>query len=120
MEEGWVNLHLLLWKFLIYHVVIVETEDAKFQVHETWQAAWQRLELKILAKQEAIRTDLLRADSRGLEPPDVTSRSKCMHPIAKVEQDGTITWDENIRSAIKQLATPPKKPQRRGGQQPVS
>ena len=85
----------------------VDTEDAKFQPHEVWQATWFKLERKILAKKEAVRTDMLRADSRGDPPPDVTNQSRCMAPIAEFTDDGDLRWAEEIVAELKKLATPP-------------
>jgi hypothetical protein len=72
VEQGWVNLHLLLWKYIIYELTQVATEDATFHVHSVWAAAWVRLEKKILAKSEAIKPVVLRAESRGDDPPNMT------------------------------------------------
>ena len=71
LDAGWINLHLLLWKHIIYALTVVSTEDAKFEQHSIWQAAWTRFERKAHAKQENVRTLLLRAESRGSKPPDV-------------------------------------------------
>ena len=46
LPEGWINLHLLLWKYTIYQLTLVCTEDARFRAHEVWQAAWSRLQKK--------------------------------------------------------------------------
>ena len=55
-REGWINFHLLLWKYVVWQLVQVETEDAPFKAHEVWQAAWQRFERKALALSERTKT----------------------------------------------------------------
>ena len=109
LQEGWINLHLLVWRYLIYHLVLVETEDAKFQKHEVWQATWHALEKRALARAEHIRTDILRADSRGDEPPDVTSKGSCLAPLASLAGDGSLVWNEELKHKISALATPPRR-----------
>jgi hypothetical protein len=112
MEEGWLNFHLLLWKYIIYYITIAETEDEKFQVHAIWQAAKHRFEQKVAAKKETLRTDILKAESRGIDAPNLERKGRCMQPLAKVNEEGTLTWDHAIVEKIEKLATPPPK---RGG-----
>ena len=109
VDKGWLNFHLLLWKYTIYQLVIVETEDAKFQPHEIWQAAWSRFKRKAAAKLEAVRTDLLRADSRGIDPPDVRSKGRCMEPIARLNMSGELVWDAELVKIIEKAASNPRK-----------
>ena len=103
LEEGWMNFHLLLWKYLIYQLTIVETEDARFQIKDVWQAALQRFKSKTLAKQASLRTDALRAESRGWSPPDLSKKGKCLQPLATVSKDGEIVWNEPLINRIEAL-----------------
>ena len=112
VEEGWLNFHLLLWKYIIYYITIAEKEDEKFQTHAIWQAAKQRFEQKVAAKKETLRTDLLRAESRGLEAPNLERKGRCMQPLARVNEEGALEWDHDIVAKIDKLATPP--PKKRG------
>ena len=41
---GWVNFHLVLWKYLIYQFVLVELEEEAFAPHEVWRATLDRFE----------------------------------------------------------------------------
>jgi len=109
LPEGWINLHLLLWRYVIYQLVLVDTEDAKFESHAVWQAAWSKFESRALAKKESVRTDLLRAESRGLEPPDLTGRSACMTPLASLDETGELVWDEKLKEQVSKLTTAPKR-----------
>ena len=112
MAEGWINMHLLLWKQCVYQLTTVSTEDATFSSHEVWQAAWARFERKALAKQEHIRTILLRAESRGIEPPDVIKKASPLTPLATITPEGKVVFDESIVQQIKTLGTKPPKPTR--------
>jgi hypothetical protein len=58
IEEGWINLHLLLWKQTIAALVKVDTEDHVFRPHEVWAAAWTRMKNKILTKHESVQMRL--------------------------------------------------------------
>ena len=109
LAEGWINLHLLLWKFVISSLTRVETEDAKFEIHEVWRATWFRLERKALAKLVGVKTTLLRAESRGNEPPDIALRGLCLAPLAKFTETGELKWDDDIVQRIKKLGETPKK-----------
>ena len=66
-----------------------------------------------MAKQERLKTDRLRADSRAAEAPDLTKASKIVAPLASFDADGILVWDDVIGDRLKKLATPPKKPKRR-------
>ena len=56
-----------------------------------------------------IRTDILRADSRGDEPPDVTSKGSCLAPLASLTENGTLVWNDELKQKILALATPPRR-----------
>jgi hypothetical protein len=101
LEEGWVNFHLLLWKYFIYQVTIVDTEEATYEEHGVWKAALQRFEFKAKAKSEAVKTDMLRADSRGLDPPDPQKRARCLRPLANFDKDGALVWNNPVIEWIK-------------------
>ena len=96
IDEGWINFHLLLWKYTVYHLTQVSLEDEAFTTHGVWQAAWHAFRRKALAKSEFVKTELLRAESRGLSPPDLSPRGKCMEPLASFESDGTLLWNDSL------------------------
>ena len=79
------------------------------KVHEVWQATWARLESKILAKKESVRSEILRADSRGDEPPCMKRKSTAFAPLAKFTPEGELEWNDELVNKIKTLATAPKK-----------
>ena len=63
-----------------------------------------------MAKREGVRTDFLRADSRGLNPPNIANRATCMKPLATMQAEtGDLVWDADIVDEIKALATKPKR-----------
>ena len=107
VPSGWTNLHLLLWKQVVYGLTIVETEDEEFMPHKVWQAAWWRFERKTLAKQVGAQTVRLRAESRGDAKPDLTKRGLPMDPIASLTAAGEVEWDDELVEEIKKLGTPP-------------
>ena len=109
MDEGWINFHLLLWRYTIFHLVQVEIEEAPFMAHEVWQAAWARFERKALSKLEGIKTTLLLADSRGTEPPNLAPRGVCLHPLLVADESGIAEWNDVLVAQIKSLTTAPKK-----------
>ena len=74
-----------------------------------WQAAWYRLERKAMAKQESTKTIILRAESRGDEPPDLERKSAPLAPYASFDEQGSIVWKDEFYRKIQSLATPPKK-----------
>ena len=106
-KEGWVNLHLLLWKHVIFSLVQVDTEDEPFEPYRVWNIAWRRFEKKALAKQEGTKLVLRRAASRGDEPPDVTNRGDSMSPLAEINADGDLVWDDELVDKLKKLGVKP-------------
>ena len=109
-------MHLLLWKHIVFQLTQVETENARFETHEIWQATWARFEKKALAKQENVRTLILRADSRGDEPPDLENKAAPLAPIATFDEGGIVLWDEKVKHEINRLATTPTSTRRRSRQ----
>ena len=67
------------------------------------------ISIAVAAKKETLRTDLLRAESRGLEAPNLESKGRCMQPLAKVNEEGALEWNHDIVAKIDKLATPPPK-----------
>ena len=61
LQEGWIYLRLLIWKYLLYQLTLVETEDQTFEPHKIWQAAWSKFQQKARAKTEAARTEYVRS-----------------------------------------------------------
>jgi hypothetical protein len=107
LARGWINLHLILWKYAIYALVQVELDEQKFHAHEVWRATWVRFDRRILAKAEALRTVALRADSRGTEPRDLSAASIHTSPIAEFNSEGALIHNEAVVGKIKQLGEPP-------------
>ena len=88
----------------------MDTEDHKFAPHAVWQAAWARFERKVLSKLESVRTDILRAQSRGDASPNMTTRGACMEPLASfTDLLGDLKWNKDLVDRIKKLAEPPPK-----------
>ena len=88
MKEGWVNLHLLIWKQLIAAIVRVELEDEAFKISSVWAPAWLRFERKALALSERVAAERRRAESRGEEPHDASKRGISMAPLAEFTEEG--------------------------------
>ena len=113
LKDGLVNLHLLIWKYLIALLTRMETEDEEYEPHKVWQAAWSKFQQKALAKSEAARTELLRAESRGLQKPTLEKKSKCMAPLVGLDEDGALVWDDKSARIIEELAKAPVKPKKK-------
>ena len=107
LHAGWINLHLLLWKQIIYQLTCVTLEDASFHPHEIWQAAWTRLNSKALAKQEHLRTARLRAESRGKDMPSSDRYARPLRPLATFDEHGKLEWNPNIYETIRRLSQTP-------------
>ena len=107
---------LLLWRYTIYQLTIMDTEDAEWDPHAIWQATWHKFQSRSLAKSEMVRTEVIRAEGRGTEPPDLSHRGKSTRPIANFAENGVMTWDDETVEKIIKLGTKPKKtgPQRTG------
>ena len=102
-DEGWVNLHLLLWKHVIFSLVQVDTEDVAFTQHGVWQPTWYRLEKKALALSERAKAVIRRAANRGEQTPDVTNRGDPLKPIARIDATGHLVWNDEIVKKLKSL-----------------
>ena len=107
--DGWINLHLLLWKYIIALLVRIDTEDAKFKPKDIWGPAWARFQSKCYALNEGVKATLRLFESRGYDnPPDLKNRGSPMRPIADIvpegEHAGALEWDKGIEKEIGILA----------------
>ena len=108
-EEGWVNLHLVLWKYVIAALVRVDTEDEKFAAHDVWQATLARIRSKILARYEGVLALVRRADARGETAPDVSSKDAPFRPLASIGDEGVaLKWNKEVMDKLFDLSKPPQ------------
>ena len=114
LESSIVDLHSLLWKQFIAHLVRIELEGEKFDTSQVWAPAWARLEKKILALKYKVNEIKRRAESRGEQPPDLSKRSKAINPIAKFNEEGDLKWNDELVKEIKAF-TKKTKPRAAGG-----
>ena len=116
LKEGWVNLHLLLWKHLVAAIVKVELEEEKYRNENVWAPTWKRLERKVLALLERVQSDVRRKTSRGEPVPDMRRRSRPIEPIASFDEGGNLIWNEEIKQKLKELGKPKPEAARRQAQ----
>ena len=109
LANGWLNFHLLLWKHIIHHLTVMETEGAAYAPHTIWKAAWIRLEKKALAKQVTLQAIHRRADSRGDLPPKLSKNTRLLAPLGAFDDEGKLEWDERFKEAVCALSKPPAK-----------
>ena len=114
LESSIVDLHSLLWKQFIAHLVRIELEGEKFDTTQVWAPAWARLEKKILALKFKVNEIKRRAESRGEQTPDLSKRSKNITPIAIFNEEGDLKWNDELVKEIKAL-TQRTKPRAAGG-----
>ena len=107
LSQSWINLHLLLWIYTIYHLTCVATEDATFAPHEVWQAAWAQFESKAKSKSVALKARYRRARSRGDPEPDLTGASKLITPFGHFTETGDLKWDPDYAAKLAELRQPP-------------
>ena len=103
LDSGWINLILLLWKYLVAAIVRVELEGEKYDNASVWAPAWIRFEQKANALAERVNIERRRADSRGEEPKCPKKRARPMSPLASFSEEGKLVWDDALVSKIKQL-----------------
>jgi hypothetical protein len=102
-QEGWINLHLLLWKHIIANLVKVEAEDQPFEPHNVWGAAWYRFKSKVGAKKEGVAQALRVAEARGNLPPSMERRTKPIEPLGAFDPEGNFKWDEKLKEKIESM-----------------
>ena len=103
VEEGWLNLHLLIWKQLIAHLVRIEEEGEKFDASKVWAPAWIRFEKKVLAHKEKIEIEVRRSVSRGEPIRNMRKKSRPIAPLARYEEGGELIWDDDLVKKVREL-----------------
>ena len=87
------DLHIILWKFVIIHMVAVDEEGQRFIPKEVWKAAARRQRSRLEA--HAGRTQLKLTRSGPATQCQLDSWSAQVHPlIARYNDDGTQTPSE--------------------------
>ena len=109
LAEGWINLHLLIWKQLIALLVRIELEGEKYDEKAVFGPTWTRFERKVLALKTKVDEDLRRTESRGDLPRDMSKRSRCIAPLAEFSKEGELVWNEEIVKEIKKKFKTEKK-----------
>ena len=90
VKEGWINMHLLLWKHLIALLVQIEEEGEEYAEHKIWAPTWIRFERKVLALKEKVDIEVRRSESRGEPVRDMTRKSKPVEPMASFTETGDL------------------------------
>ena len=88
VQEGWINLHLLLWKHLIALVARVEEQGEKYAEHKIWAPTWIRFEKKVLTLKEKVDIEVRRSVGRGekirdMEKVYMRRKSRPVEPFAE-------------------------------------
>ena len=103
VEEGWIYLHLLLWKHAVAHLVNIDTLGEKYNPKSIWQPAWIRFKAKCEALQERAHDHLRLAESRAYPKPDCVKKSGPMLPLATLDEDGKLQWDKETTKRIEDI-----------------
>ena len=96
-------MNLLLWKQLCAALVRMETEGEAYDEASVWAPAWLRFESKANALAFRARQVVVRAEDRGVDTPDVSSRGKALYPFGALSKDGELSWNEDKVRTIKAL-----------------
>ena len=100
LAEGWINLHLLMWKHLIALLVRIELEGDNFDEKAVWGPTWSRFERKVLALKAKVDADIRRADARGEPPRDMSKRTRSVAPLASFSKEGELVWNNELTKKI--------------------
>ena len=103
VQEGWINLHLLLWKHLIALLARVEEEGEKYAEHKIWAPTWIRFERKVLTLKEKVDIEVRRSMGRGEKIRDMSRKSRPVEPFAEFTEEGDLKWNDELVKKIKQL-----------------
>ena len=102
--EGWINLHLLLWKNLIALLARVEEEGEKYAEHKVWAPhTWIRFERKVLTLKEKVDIEVRRSMGRGGKIRNMTRKSEPVEPLAEFTEEGDLIRNDDLVKKIKLL-----------------
>jgi len=104
---AWLNLHLLLWKYLITAITAVDTEDRRFIKYNVWKSTWDQFKWKADALSVKANMSVDRNASRGEDPPNLERKSAILSPIASLNETGAIVWNDEIVQLIVGFGTDP-------------
>ena len=103
VKEGWINMHLLLWKHIIALLVKIEEEGEVYAVHKIWAPTWIRFERKVLALKEKVDIEIRRSEARGEQIRDMSRKSRPMEPLASFTEAGELQWNAELVKRVKEL-----------------
>ena len=82
------DLHVITWKFVVLHMVHVDTEGAPFNAARTWAAAVIRQQGRLQAQRE--RWVSLAATEGRLSDSDMGRAERAVAPLATVDEVGEL------------------------------
>ena len=109
MQSFFEHTHLILWKFILIHLTLVDLENIPFVADDVWTGAIRRYLAKanVLTFRVGELTRTAEASSREV---DFKHLNILIHPLGKLDPDGTIaSCDDFARhaSAVDPRILPP-------------
>ena len=92
-------------QYIIYSLTTLELDGTPLQVHSIWLASWRRFETKALAKQASLNITMLRAESRGDNPPNLARWNVPITPLAEFSEQGQLIWNKILKDKLISLST---------------
>ena len=91
LPPGLTALHLILWKFVILHFTLVDTENAKFIPDAVWSMALRRFEVRVNALAAKVRSQAIRRRGQGFELLSPNADNRRLAPLASLASWGNRT-----------------------------
>ena len=108
------DLHIIVWKFVILHMVRVETDKVKFDRHEIWRCAIRRQEGRLQAHAERTRRRVI--TKGGLPALEMQRLSAEVAPLAEYNDSGNLVpaaaWSDELERMRMSEAVNRRRPRR--------
>ena len=107
LPPGLSALHLIMWKMVIYHFTMVQTEGTRFSPTNVWSSTISRLEVRISALAFKVKRKAIVALGQGNQIRDPVADSRKVAPLACFTEWGEVVTHEFIRTYRAEDDSPP-------------
>jgi len=100
LPPGLIALHLVLWKLVIFHFTLVETDNNKFNPDRVWGVSLRRFEVRVNALAAQVTRRAVKRRGQGHELLQPNAENRRLAPLASLDSWGRLTLSQGLTKAF--------------------
>ena len=105
LPRGLIALHMILWKFTIYNLVQVDTDNIRFSTHKVWSDTIRRFETRASALAFKVKRRTTKRHGQGIEITEPDAENRMLAPLATVTPWGKLEYSPAMQKVIESIHT---------------